>query len=200
MFLSHSVRLSSKFALRSKTSAASLSLRSFASVGDKLPSVELQQGFPPKNYNLADFAKNKKILLIGLPGAFTPTWSTKQIPNYLESQDALRAAGIKAVIVYCVNDAAVMQAWAKDQKVGLSMLQLMADPAGELTKALDMELTHPGPQSKGLYGRCKRFAIYADNGEIKAVHVAESENDPAGDEHPEPTLAQAMLEAIENAK
>jgi hypothetical protein len=93
--------------------------RSFASVGDSLPSVELHQSFPPKKYNLADFAKNKNILLVGLPGAFTPTWSTKQIPNYLEHQDALREAGIHAVIVYCVNDAAVMQAWAKDQKVGL---------------------------------------------------------------------------------
>jgi hypothetical protein len=47
--------------------------RSFASVGDTLPSVELHQSFPPKKYNLADFAKNKNILLVGLPGAFTPT-------------------------------------------------------------------------------------------------------------------------------
>ena len=55
----------------------------------------------------------------------------------------MREEGIDKVIVYCVNDAAVMQAWGKDQKVGLSMLQLMADPAGDLTKALDMEMTHP---------------------------------------------------------
>ncbi len=93
--------------------------RSFASVGDKLPSVELHQGFPPKKSNLADFAQAKSILLVGLPDAFTPTWSTKQIPNYLEHQDVLREAGIHTVIVYCVNDAAVMQAWGKDQKVGL---------------------------------------------------------------------------------
>mmetsp|Transcript_10345 Transcript_10345/g.18908 ORF Transcript_10345/g.18908 Transcript_10345/m.18908 type:complete len:82 (-) Transcript_10345:506-751(-) len=54
-----------------KTSVAT---RSFASVGDKLPNVELHLGFPPKKYNLADFAKNKSIVLVGLPGAFTPTW------------------------------------------------------------------------------------------------------------------------------
>jgi peroxiredoxin len=76
------------------------------------------------------------------------------------------------------------------------MLQLMADPAGELTKALDMELTHSGPQAKGLYGRCKRHAIYAVNGEIKAINIAEREDDPAGDDHPELTLADTMLEVI----
>ena len=80
------------------------------------------------------------------------------------------------------------------------MLQLMGDPYGDLTKALDMELTHPGPIGKGLVGRCKRFAIYAVNGEIKAVNIAEAEDDPAGDENPEDTLAEAMLEAIKAAK
>lgn len=118
----------------------------------------------------------------------------------MEHQDALRKAGIKTVIIYCVNDAAVMQAWGKDQKVGLSMLQLMADPAGELTKALDMEMNHPGPQSKGLYGRCKRHAIYAVNGEIKAIQIAEKEDDPAGDAYPEATLADTMLKVIEEVK
>lgn len=94
-----------------------------------------------------------------------------------------------------------MQAWAKDQKTGLSMLQLMADPKGDLTKALDLELTHPGPtEGAGLWGRCKRHAIYAVNGEIKAINIAESEDDPAGDDHPESTLADAMLEVIRDVK
>jgi len=53
--------------------ATSLLRRGFASVGDKLPSVELHLGFPPEKHNLADFAGDKSILLIGLPGAFTPT-------------------------------------------------------------------------------------------------------------------------------
>lgn len=76
------------------------------------------------------------------------------------------------------DDPAVMQAWAKDQKVGLSKLSFMGDPASELTKALDMELNHPGPIGKGLLGRCKRHAIYAEKGVMKVVRVSEGPEDP----------------------
>jgi len=93
-----------------------------------------------------------------------------------------------------------MEAWAKDQKTGLSLLQLMGDPKGELTKALDLEITHPDVLDAGIIGRCKRHAIYAVNGEIKAMNVAEAEDDPAGDKNPESTLADAMLEAIRAVK
>jgi peroxiredoxin len=80
------------------------------------------------------------------------------------------------------------------------MLQLMGDPAGELTKALDVVMSHPGPAEVGIIGRCKRFAMYAVNGEIKAINIAEKDDDPAGDSYPEPSLAEAMLDAIQKAK
>mmetsp|Transcript_14937 Transcript_14937/g.20348 ORF Transcript_14937/g.20348 Transcript_14937/m.20348 type:complete len:93 (+) Transcript_14937:375-653(+) len=92
-----------------------------------------------------------------------------------------------------------MQGWAKDQRVGLSMLNFVGDPTGELTEALDMKMTHPGPVSKGIIGRCKRHAIYAVNGEIKVVAVSEGPDDPAGDNDPSATLADAMIEAIKKA-
>ena len=101
------------------------------------------------------------------------------------------------MIIYCVNDMAVMDAWSMDQKLlGNAMIKMMADPKSELTKDLDLELTAAGPRSVGLYGRCKRHAIYADNGTIKIARVAEAEDDPAGDARPDVTLAPAMLEAI----
>jgi 2-Cys peroxiredoxin 5 len=117
-----------------------------------------------------------------------------QVPGYLESQDALKEAGIDEVIVYCVNDGAVMTAWGKDQGIEDSMVKFFGDPSGEFTKAVDMEMTHPGPVSVGIIGRCKRWAMHVVDGEVKGVAVAESEFDPAGDDFPEKTLAAALIE------
>lgn len=122
-----------------------------------------------------------------------------QVPGYLEQQDELKAAGVHEVIVYCVNDGAVMEAWAKDQGVEQGpegLLTFMGDPSGQLTKALDMLLDHPGPQSKGIINRCKRFALYLESGVVKAIKVSEAPDDPAGDDNPEATCAPAILEVI----
>jgi len=163
----------------------------------KIPSVEVMQGFPDvEKINVAEYCAGKNVIIVGLPGAFTPTWSSTQVPGYLESQEALKEAGVDEVIVYCVNDPAVMQAWGEDQGIGGSMVSFVADPAAELTKALDMEMTHSGPPSVGIIGRCKRFAIHADDEVIKTVKVSEAEGDPAGDDDPSATLAEGMLEAI----
>jgi peroxiredoxin len=98
--------------------------------------------------------------------------------------------------VYCVNDGAVMKAWGEDQGIDGSMVTFVGDPAGELTKALDLEMTHPGPPSVGIIGRSKRFAMHVVDGEIKHLAVSEADDDPAGDAFPEESCAPAMLEAI----
>jgi peroxiredoxin len=105
---------------------------------------------------------------------------------------------VDCVLVYCVNDGAVMKAWAKDQQVDpySSLVMLAGDPHAQLTNALGMQLTHAGPASVGIVGRCKRHAAYIVNGTIKANVVSEAEDDPAGDDKPEATCAPAMLETI----
>jgi 2-Cys peroxiredoxin 5 len=111
--------------------------------------------------------------------------------------DALKAIGVDEVLIYCVNDGAVMKAWADDQGVPEDgLISLMGDPYGEVTDTLDMELTHAGPKSVGLINRCKRFALYIVDGTVKIVRVAESDDDPAGDDFPDVTLAEAMIDAI----
>ena len=113
----------------------------------------------------------------------------------------MKDAGIDEIIVYCVNDAAVMTAWAKDQGIidddddsseeSSSMITFVADPTSALTKATGMELTAEGPVSVGLIGpRCKRHALWVVKGTIQHVAIAESEFDPAGDDFPEKTLGK----------
>ena len=92
---------------------------------------------------------------------------------------------------------AVMKAWAVDQKTTDSMIKMYGDPSGEFTRAVDMEMIHPGPISVGIIGRCKRFALYVVDGEVKFSAVAEDPDfDPAGDEFPEATLVDALLTAV----
>jgi len=108
---------------------------------------------------------------------------------------------VEEVIIYCVNDGAVMEAWAADQGVAEdSIIKLMGDPYGEVTEKLDMEMTHSGPKSVGLINRSKRFALYIDDGTVKVVRVAEADDDPAGDARPDVTLAESMIEAISGLK
>jgi peroxiredoxin len=92
-----------------------------------------------------------------------------------------------------------MTAWAEDQGVEGTYITFMGDPAGDLTKALDMQMTHPGPPSVGIIGRSKRFAVHFVDGVAQIVRVSEGEDDPAGDDDPSATLAPAMLEAIKES-
>lgn len=112
-------------------------------------------------------------------------------------------------MVYCVNDAAVMGAWEKVQGCADEpFIKFVGDPSSALTLALDMELKPLGegqaevdgvfgPYYMGLFKRCKRFAMYVMDGEIKFTKVSEALTDPAGDDFPEATLAPAILADIE---
>jgi len=98
-----------------------------------------------------------------------------------------------------------MKAWAKDQGVGDdqegSIINFVADTHGELTDALGMRMSHEGPY--GVLGshRCKRFSALVVDGVIKALNVAEGDEDPAGDDNPTVSLVEQMLKDIdENAK
>ena len=119
-----------------------------------------------------------------------------QVPGYKDARNELRDKGIDEVLVYCVNDPAVMGAWAKDQKIAGSIVTFIADTSSELTKALDMVLDHPGPRRALGNPRCKRSAIYVDNGIIKHVAVSESADDPTGDDDISASAAAGMLAAI----
>ena len=109
---------------------------------------------------------DRKLVLFAVPGAFTPTCSERHLPSFIAQFNAFRARGIEVACI-AVNDAFVMQAWGKDQQVPAG-LRMLSDGNGDFTRALGMELDASG---YGMGVRSKRYALYADNGLVKALWV-----------------------------
>ena len=137
-------------------------------VGEKIPAASLnvlKNGV--QAIHTDDIFKGKKVVLFSVPGAFTPTCSAKHLPGYVKEADALKAKGVDLIACMSVNDAFVMDAWAKNQNVpdGLMML---ADGNGAFAQALGLEMDAT-PFGMGM--RSRRFALVADNGVVKQLHV-----------------------------
>jgi peroxiredoxin len=135
--------------------------------GDKLPQAtlnELRDGV--QAIGTDEVFAGRNVVLFAVPGAFTPTCSAKHLPGYVEKMDAFRAKGVD-VACLSVNDAFVMGAWARDQNVPEG-LRMLADGNGAFTKALGLELD---ATAFGMGLRAKRFALYAEDGVVKQVHV-----------------------------
>jgi peroxiredoxin len=113
-----------------------------------------------------DVFAGRNVVLFAVPGAFTPTCSAKHLPGYVQHFEAFKARGIDVACV-AVNDAFVMEAWAKSQSVPEG-LQMLADGNGNLAKALGLELD---ATAFGMGLRSKRFALYAEDGVVKQLHV-----------------------------
>src|SRR5947208_2961434 len=110
-------------------------------VGDKVPSVKIkvaaESGGGQETNTQALFA-GKKVVLFGLPGAFTPTCSTKHLPGFLERADELKAKGVDMIACLSVNDAFVMGAWGREKNV-FGKIVMLADGNGDFTHELGLE-------------------------------------------------------------
>mmetsp|Transcript_78826 Transcript_78826/g.220947 ORF Transcript_78826/g.220947 Transcript_78826/m.220947 type:complete len:97 (+) Transcript_78826:380-670(+) len=93
-----------------------------------------------------------------------------------------------------------MAGWAKDQGTEGSLITLYGDPRSEVTKALDVILDHPGPMSVLGNPRCKRFSMLVNNCRVQTLNVAAADDDPAGDERPEISMVDKMLEDLKAKK
>ncbi|HVL57432.1 MAG TPA: peroxiredoxin [Burkholderiaceae bacterium] len=145
-------------------------------VGDRLPNAAVWEyseveaegcSIGPNKYQVADLAKGKRIIIIGLPGAFTPTCSAKHVPGYLEQYDALKAKGVDEIWCVANNDAHVMGAWARDQKSG-GKIRMIADGNTEFTKALGLEIDRT---SAGMGIRSQRYSMLVEDGVVKRLNV-----------------------------
>lgn len=138
-------------------------------VGDKMPAGVLTHMTKdgPQKISTEQLFGGKKVVLFSVPGAFTPTCDAKHLPGYVQQADALKGKGIDTIACMAVNDVFVMNAWGKASNVGENVLML-ADGNAEYSKALGLELNATG---FGMGIRGQRFAIYADNGVVKGLHV-----------------------------
>jgi len=135
--------------------------------GDRLPEVPLQQiNNGVQTIDTRTLFDGKKVVLFAVPGAFTPTCSEKHLPGFVEHFDEFRGKGVEVACI-SVNDPFVMQAWGQSQHVPDGLLML-ADGNGAFARALGLEMD---ASAYGMGTRAKRFAIYAEDGVVKQVHV-----------------------------
>jgi len=137
------------------------------SVGTRIPSATLnvlKDGV--QAISTDEIFAGRKVVLFSVPGAFTPTCSAKHLPGYVENFEKFQSQGID-VACMAVNDAYVMKAWAKDQNVPEQLIML-ADGNANLARALGLEMD---ASAFGMGLRSKRFALYAEDGVVKALNV-----------------------------
>ena len=141
-------------------------------VGDYVPNVKLyrmsQKG--PEAILSAEWFSDRYVVLFAVPGAFTPTCSTRHLPGYLEKSEEFRSKGIDSIACLSVNDVYVMDAWRRDQKVG-DQIEMLADGTGLFAKAAGFVLDLSGVG----YGiRSNRYAMIVKDGMITHLNLEES--------------------------
>jgi peroxiredoxin len=145
-------------------------------VGDRLPDGTLTEmidvetpgcSIGPNTFSVSDLSKGKRIVIFGLPGAFTPTCSAKHVPGFVASHAKLRGKNVDEVWCVSVNDAFVMGAWGRDQKAS-GKVRMMADGSAVFTKALglDQDLT-----ARGMGVRSQRYSMLVEDGVVRRLNV-----------------------------
>ncbi len=139
------------------------------SVGDKLPEATFKTMAEDGAQNLttADVFSGKKVVLFGVPGAFTPTCSNNHLPGYLENHDAIVARGVDTIAVVAVNDHHVMGAWARFTG-GEGKILYLADGNGDFVRAAGLDTDLSGA---GLGLRSRRFSMIVEDGKVTALNI-----------------------------
>lgn len=141
--------------------------------GEKAPSVKIQiaaDAGAGEETNTQAFLAGKKVVLFGVPGAFTPTCSAKHLPGFVERAEELRARGAEVIACLSVNDAYVMGAWGRDQKA-TGKIVMLADGNADFTRALGLELDL---SKYGMGVRSCRFLAVFDDGVCTSLDIEEA--------------------------
>ncbi len=140
------------------------------SVGDTFPDATLvtMTDNGPSTVNLTAYIAGRKVIVFGLPGAFTGPCSTAHVPSFIRTADAFREKGVEEIICVSVNDPFVLKAWGEATGATEAGITMLGDAEGILTHTLKMEFTAP---HIGLIGRSNRYAVVLDNGVVTHANV-----------------------------
>ncbi len=142
-------------------------------VGTKLPGATLLRVGPEgvESISIADRLKGRKVVIFGRPGAYTSTCSTAHVPSFIRTAKQFADKGVDEIICVSVNDPFVMKAWGEATGGAAAGITFLADSEGAFTKALGLDFT---AAAVGLIGRSKRYALYAEDGVVKVLHLEEN--------------------------
>ncbi|MDB2318974.1 peroxiredoxin [Gammaproteobacteria bacterium] len=139
------------------------------SINDKFPTQEIRVLVDGelKNISSDEYFSGKKVVLVGVPGAFTPTCHLTHLPGYIENIENFKAKNY-SIVFMAVNDPFVVKSWSEASKAeGIDMI---ADGNCDLTHELGLTMDGSG---FGLGNRCQRFAMIVDDGVIKSIDIEE---------------------------
>jgi len=156
-------------------------------VGDHLPQVTFRVSGKdgPEAKTTDDVFKGRRVVLVGVPGAFTPSCHRNHLPGFVEKQADITARGIDAIAITAVNDVFVLEAWQKAS--GAESLEFLADGNAEFAKAIGLDMDGAG---FGLGPRSKRYSMLVEDGVVRVLNVEDS---PAKTEI---SGAEALLKVI----
>lgn len=159
------------------------------STGDTLPDATLVRlgANGPEQVSMNDITSGRKVIIFGLPGAFTGTCTSAHVPSFMRTKAQFDAKGVDEIVCVAVNDPFVMDAWSKSTGAGDAGLTMLGDPGSAFTKAIGMNWT---AEPVGFYDRSRRYALYAEDGVVKVLHLEE------GPGVCEASGGEAMLAAI----
>ncbi len=138
-------------------------------IGGKIPETTffVMTADGPAPRTTAEIFTGRKVVLVAVPGAFTPTCSMNHLPPYIAAFDEFKAKGVDEVVVTGVNDVFVMDAWAK-QIGGAGKVTYLADGSAKFAEAMGLTLDL---DERGLGMRSKRYAMIVDDGVVQSMAV-----------------------------
>ena len=140
------------------------------SVGDDFPEVIfnwMDDNFEVQKAKSSQLFDNKKIILIGMPGAFSPTCSMMHLPSFIKSVKEFKDLGVEEIFCVLVNDVYVAKVWGESTGATKAGIKIITDPLSILAETLDMEFTVKGT---GLLRRLQRFTAVIKNNKIDRLY------------------------------